>query len=342
MPPFPPVDCCRALQHSLRLEPEAIAAFVAWADGGAPEGDPDTYVAPEVETTELPRVDVTVAMPEPYTPDPLLGTDDTRCFLLDWPEAERRYVTGMSLEPGAPGEVHHALLLVANAAVVPSFEALDALSPEPGWSCPGGVVLGYTGWIGGWSPGWTAREMPDGTGQPVDPGSKLILTVHYSVHDGEPVPDTTAIDLMLADSVDAELTALSVYDPSWLGGLYIPANDADVVETWRQPVGLPWEAYSVNLHMHERGSRGSVSVRHADGTEECLLQIDDWDHSWQGDYLFEEPLQLAPDDELWAECHWDNTASNQVSVDGVREEPHALFWAEDQEMCAAFLTVRWM
>ncbi len=338
MPPWPPADCCRPLQHALDLEPEEIATLVDWAAADTPEGDAADYVAPEIESAALPRVDLSLAMDEAYTPE--AGGDDTRCFLIDWPEDGFSYVTGLGIRPGAPEEVHHALLLIADSVTVPEFEALDELDDGPGWSCPGGVVLGYTGWIGGWSPGWSARELPEGTGQRVDPGSKLILTVHYSTPDGVAEPDQTTIDLMVDDSVDHELAALSVYDPAWLATLDIPAGEPDVVETYASAFGIPWKLLGVNLHMHERGSSGSIGIEHADGSTDCLLQIDDWDHDWQGDYLFAEPVDLAWDDRVWVECHWDNTDGNQRVVGGVAEEPRDLAWAEDQEMCVGFLTAQ--
>ncbi|MEQ1503832.1 MAG: monooxygenase [Myxococcota bacterium] len=342
MPPWPPADCCRPLKDPLGLTPDEVGALAAWADGGAPEGDPASYVPPELPQTGLSRVDRTLEMDEPYTPAPDAGTtDDTRCFLLDWPEDEVRYVTGLGVNPGVPSQVHHALLLIAGPLTVPSFELLDAADSGPGWNCPGGVVWGTSGWIGGWSPGWTAREMPAGTGQKVAPGSKLILTVHYSVADGAPVADRTSVDLRLDDAVSSELTALSVYDPLWLaGGMKIPANEPDVWVSYKSRPLSKKTLVGVNLHMHERGSRGSIGIRHADGTEDCLLQIDDWQHHWQGDYQFAEPIQLAIDDQLWVECHWDNTAANQREVNGAPETPRDLGWAEDEEMCVGFLTAR--
>ncbi|MDP2306262.1 MAG: monooxygenase [Pseudomonadota bacterium] len=341
MPPWPPADCCTPLQHSPSLSPEEIATFQAWAAGGAPEGDPADYVAPAAQEDGLSHVDLSIVMAEPYTPAPPDGTsDDTRCFLLDWPETEPRYVTGLGVRPGVASQVHHALLLTVAPVNVPLFEATDALAPGPGWSCPGGVVLGATGWIGGWSPGWTARELPEGTGQFVEPGSKLLLTVHYSTPEGDVAPDATTVDLQLADEVDHTLTALPVYDPAWLlGDFSIPAGEPDVVETYHGYFGGAWMLLGVNLHMHERGKSGNVGILHADGTSECLLQIDDWDHGWQGDYLFETPVRLAWDDQLYVECHWDNTEGNQRLVDGVREAPRDLVWAEDEEMCVAFVTV---
>jgi hypothetical protein len=342
MPPWPPVDCCRPLQHPLALTNDQIAAFEAWSAGGAPEGEPDDYLAPELPPTGLPRIDLSLTMSEPYTPSPGSGTrDDTRCFLLDWPEDDPSFVTGLGVRPGTPEQVHHALLLVAGPLAVPSLQLQDAASPGPGWSCPGGVVWGATGWIGGWSPGWTARQMPAGTGQRVAPGSKLILTIHYSLPELPGAADRTAVDLMLADEVASELTSLSVYDPLWLtGGMKIEANEPDVMVSHRTRPLKNKLLVGVNLHMHERGSRGSVGIVRGDGSRECLLQIDDWDHEWQGDYLFEEPISLGRSDSLWVECHFDNTAANQKVVDGAPEAPRDLNWAEDEEMCVAFVTAR--
>jgi hypothetical protein len=344
MPPWPPVDCCQPLQHSLALTPDEIAVFAAWAEGGAPEGSPAEYVAPELPETGLPRIDATVSMPEPYTPSPPEGTlDDTRCFLLDLPEAfdEARYVTGLGVRPGVQSQVHHALLLVAGPLAVPGLQVTDQADSGPGWSCPGGLVWGATGWIGGWSPGWTAREMPRGTGQKVEKGSKLILTVHYSVASGEPQPDLTSVDLMLEEEVESELFALSVFDPLWLtGGMRIPSGEPDVMVSHRSYPLQKKTLVGVNLHMHERGSRGSVGIVRADGSKECLLQIDQWEHHWQGDYLLQEPIELGRDDGLWVECHWDNTEGNQRVVGGVPEAPRTLNWAEDEEMCVAFVMAR--
>lgn len=341
MPPWPPASCCRPLQHTLALDPEEIAMLTGWAEAGAPEGDPADYVAPVLPATGLPRVDLSLAMPEPYTPDPKGGTDDTRCFLLDWPVDGVNYVTGLGVRPGVPSQVHHALLVVVGVLAVPELQALDALDDAPGWSCPGGIVWGMTGWVGGWSPGWTAREMPPGTGQKVERGAKLVLTVHYSVTTAAPVEDLTSVDLMLADDVESELSALSVYDPLWLvGGLRIPADDPDVMVSHRSYPLKRKSLVGVNLHMHERGSRGSVGIVHADGSKECLLQIDDWQHEWQGDYLFEEPITLERDDALWVECHWDNRPENQRIVNGIPEPSRTLGWAEDEEMCVAFVTAR--
>ena len=346
MPPWTAASCCQEYSNDFDVSPEEAALLVAWADSGTPEGDPADYVPPEVPSTALPRVDLSLTMEEAFLPSlPADETDASQCFLLDWPEEETRFVTGLGVRPGNASVVHHAIVLIAGPEVVAGFEALDAADPAVGWSCPGGVVFGATGWIGGWSPGWDGQVFPGDLGQEVPAGSKLILSVHYSVVEADPEPDRTTIDLMLAEEVSGGLESISVYDPAWLsGGLVIPKDDPDVVHSYvmTPPPRLDGdrELMAVNLHMHERGSRGQVAIRHADGSTTCLLQIDDWDYDWQADHLFTTPVTLAGDDELLVECHFDNTAANQRIVGGERETPRDLNWAEDEEMCVAYVTAK--
>ncbi len=346
MPPFLAADCCTDYARDFSLTDDQISAVVEWGTGDAEEGDPATYVPPTPRETGLPRVDETITMPEPYTPTLADGeTDVSRCFLLDWPDDADPFVTGLGVVPGNEQIVHHAILLVAGPEVVAGFEALDAADAGPGWTCPGGAVLGYTGWIGGWSPGWDGQEVPEGLGQPVEAGSKLILSVHYSVVEAAPGPDQTTVQLMTAESVEGSLKSFGVYDPAWVsGGMPIPADDPEVVYTYSWQPGLVDRTTSrllaANLHMHERGARGQVGILRADGSTECLLQIDRWDYGWQFDYVFAEPKDLGPDDSLFVECIFDNTAGNQRIVGGQRETPRDLNWAEDEEMCVAFVTAR--
>ena len=317
MPPFKAAACCSEYAQDFSVTDEQIAILGAWVEEGT-EGDPADYVAPEPPMSGLPRVDESIPMPEPYTPTLAAGeTDVSRCFLLDWPDDARRYVTGLNVVPGNASMVHHAILLTAGPDAVDAFQALDVADPGPGWTCPGGVVLGFSGWIGGWSPGWEGQEIPEGLGQEVEGGSKLILTIHYSVAEGTPGSDQTTVELMTADEVAGTLKSYALYDPAWItGGLSVPAGESEVVHTYELLPRVRLERgdtrlLAANLHMHERGSRGQIGVRRADGSTECLLQIDRWDYGWQADYVFAEPKTLGPDDALFVECVFDNTASNQ-------------------------------
>ena len=86
-----------------------------------------------------------------------------------------------------------------------------------------------------------------------------------------------------------------------------------------------------------RSSRGRVAIHRANGSWDCLLDIPKWDYHWASPYLLAAPVEVRPGDLLYVECHWDNTAGNQVPVNGAVPAPRDLHWATDQEMCAGLL-----
>lgn len=343
MPPWKAARCCNEYLHDFSLTPDEIATIDGWIGQGAPEGE---FVdPPPIELPGLSRVDLELAMDEPYLPVPPDGTtDETRCFLIDWPLDETAYVTGFEVVPGAAPLVHHALVLIASPDQAKKLAQVDAEDTRPGWSCPGGIVTEFTGYLGLWTPGYQAVDYPADLGQKMEPGDKIILSVHYSLHElGR--PDQTSLRVKLDDAPTRLRKALSVFSPAWtVGGLDIPAGDSDVEVSYvSDPTqyngGGAYDVYAINIHMHERGSRGLVSILRRDGSTECLLQIDDWDDRWQGDYVFAQPIRLEDGDRLYVECHWDNTEGNQRVLFGTPEKPRDLSWAEDQEMCIAFVTV---
>lgn len=189
--------------------------------------------------------------------------------------------------------------------------------------------------------------MPAGHGHEVKPGYKLILTLHYSTPTdasqlGE---DLTSIDLVVEEEVDAKIRSISVMNAFWpMNGMYIQAGEEDAMFATQfdaNSLYTPGETLTLlgaNLHMHERGVSGVLGIRRADGSDECLLQIDRYDHAWQENYLFSEPIDLLPGDKVYVECHFDNSAENQRVLLGEREEPRDLNWAEDGEMCIGFLS----
>jgi hypothetical protein len=220
---------------------------------------------------------------------------------------------------------------------VQSFRVLDAYVDGAGWSCPGGFLFGVDKYVGGWGPGRDGTVAPEGHGHEVAPGSALLLAMHYARHDGTPfTEDQTTIHLVTEDDIDARLRSVWIYNAWWpLGTMGIPKGQADVRHavsidaTDYYSAGKPITVFSAAFHMHEHGTKGFLGVRRADGSEECLMQIDAWDPNWQADHEFLEPIVLARGDQIFIECRFDNE-------DGDAD----LNWAEDQEMCVAFLTAR--
>jgi hypothetical protein len=344
MPPWPPSSCCNDYLFDRSLTGQEKADLLAWIDQGAPEGEGPARTS-SAALGGLDRVDLMLSMPAPYTPNPRSGTDDLRCFLLDWPFEDRRFVTGINVLPGNVRVVHHVIAYVADGDDLDVFERLDEQDPEPGWDCRGGVGARASGSIGGWAPGFSGVTFPSGLGREVEPGAAIVLNVHYEVLDPDPRPDQTVLQLRVDTAVEREAIAIGVFHPQWLiGGLSIEAGDRDAAYGFSyDPTsifgGKPITIFNANLHMHELGTRTSMAILREGGARECLLQIEEWDYGWQGEYWLSEPARLEPGDQLHVECHWDNGEENQRVIGGQRQAPRDLVFANDGEMCVGFVLV---
>jgi Copper type II ascorbate-dependent monooxygenase, C-terminal domain len=87
--------------------------------------------------------------------------------------------------------------------------------------------------------------------------------------------------------------------------------------------------------MHRFGSKIVVRRISEDQKRECLLEIPKWEFGWEQPYWFAEEKPLGPNDELYIECHFDNSAENQHSG----AAPRDFAWGgNNQDMCVAFLS----
>jgi hypothetical protein len=324
-----------------RLTALQKATMLAWLEQGAPEGDRDDAPAVTEEPIEraLSRVDLTLQIPERYTPQ--IEPDDYRCFVLEWPHQETKYITGIDVAPGNRSLVHHMILYQVQPENAQASRDRDAEDAGPGYTCFGGAG-GVASWLQSYEPGGYAQGIPGNLGFEVRPGSVMILQVHYNTLNGL-AQDQSRVELTLEDSVPRVGRVVLIMQPTWVaGGMPIPAGNPDVMHFFlgrsaslaqNQRYGLYW----VDLHMHQLGSSGRIGIVRATEPDwvEVLLEIPAWDFSWQETYMFREPVVLEPGDELYVECHFDNTAENQIVVNGERLPPRDVNWGDGttDEMC---------
>jgi hypothetical protein len=350
MPPWPPGPGCTDYEHDRSLPDADRATLLAWLDNGAPEGNPsDARSAPPPPAAGLSRVDRTLRLSAPYAP--VQSPDEYRCFLLDWPETEERYITGFNAVPGNPSIVHHVLAFLATPDRVSQFQSLDDADAGPGYRCfggPGGVAQA----LGAWAPGSRGGDFPAGTGLLVPAGSKIILQVHYNLTPGSARVDQTSIEVKLDAAVAKTAFLLPWANPAWVNGQAMPiaAGAPDVVHSFAFAPGPylssitggqipngPFTVYAAALHQHLRGTRSRVEIQRSSGARECVLDIPRWDFHWQGAYGLKSPKRVDRADALSIECHWDNSAQNQPAG----RAPRDLNWGEgtDDEMCLSFLYI---
>ena len=137
MPPWKPSDDCNSYLGDFDLTAAEKDTLLEWIDAGAAEGDPaDAPANPGPGSTTEFAVDLSLRLPEPYTPT--REPDDYRCQLIPWPAQETRYVTGVRVAPDQRAIVHHVIVFVAGPDEVAQYQAYDAAEEGPGYTCYGG------------------------------------------------------------------------------------------------------------------------------------------------------------------------------------------------------------
>jgi Copper type II ascorbate-dependent monooxygenase, C-terminal domain len=351
MPPWHAESGHRRYRYDPSLTTSQIASITRWASLGGPRGNPAQPRPPLPSVApRLSRVDVRTAMRRPYTPRRHPGGDDYRCFVLPWKPDRQTHVTGFNVRPGRPQEVHHIILFVAspwNARTVEAWEARDA---RPGYGCYGGpsatgeTELGF-GFLAGWVPGSFGTDFASGTGIRLQPGSRLVLQVHYNLEGVAAKPDRSVVELKLDDTVQKRAIYAPLVDAGWIispSRFVIPARRKQIVHSFTAEPRRLFELFagdidfsrgfvihSVLHHMHRLGRRGRVTLLRRSGEREVLLAVKGWDFNWQREYHFAEPEQFEPGDRLSIRCEHANQTKRTRT------------WGENSsdEMCIAFLFV---
>ena len=340
MPPWHAARCCTEYHDDASLTDDELATFTRWLDRDAPLGD--ARDAREVKPIGgLSRVDYTAEMSAPFTPAPPSGkTDETRCFLLPWTLERDAYVTGMNPVPGERSLVHHLFLGVLGGDSLDDARELDGKDGRPGFDCARlkGMGLRDLTVLGGSVIG---GDYPDGLGTKVPARSTIMLNVHYSIANAPPKPDRTKIQFRVDDHA-VGYRGMAVANLAWMVGeaMRIPAGEKDAVFFYQYEPTLFTRNKTVALrnvmpHMHAFASKIVVRIVHDDGRRECLLEIPHWHMGWQQPFWFKQPKRLDPGDELYIECHFDNSQENQPNG----RAPRDIGWGgENQDMCAAFMS----
>ncbi|MBL8911886.1 MAG: hypothetical protein JNM17_14430 [Archangium sp.] len=354
MPPFPAKMDCADYSPTTALLADQKALIEKWISEGELEGTPTDFAEFPEAPDRLTRVDLSLPMKEPFTPT--RRPDEYRCFLIDWPFDVPKFITGYELRPGKKDLVHHADIFFLNPVVVPTWQARDDAEAGPGWECYD-IPLGQEGsWIGTYVPGNRGVDFPADTGLKVPVGAKIYIQVHYNLTFAQGAPDVSTLDLRLEDRVKKIAGVMAVSDPNWIiqDTMVIPANQKDVehhfdIEATRFSSlitsnfidGRPLKLYATTMHLHQLGQSTSLTIKRADGSTTCAVDIPKWDFHWQLAYTLKEPIIINPGDQLSVSCTWDNTAANQPVINGQRVMPRTRNWGArtEDEMCVAGIYV---
>jgi hypothetical protein len=327
MPPWfanDPEDCTprHPWRDSAKLSERENVAIHAWVAAGGPEGS--WRELPAVRSTALENPDVVVAPAQPFVSSG--DRDQFVCFLFDPGITAKQWITGSQVTPSATDLVHHVnvyLIGPAGAAGAQSFTGGFGVPKLPCDHPPGAAIQS-------WLPGNPALVLPPKVGIPVDPGTLVLLQLHYHPA-GVGGADSTSVALRFTDEQPEWRFDLGVYGnspgaPNLLPGpgdpdtgpvFMIPATSTDHVESMalahRADLTKELRILSVTPHMHLLGTNLRATVTHWNGETECLIDSG-WDFDWQRTYTYDADLAELPLFDARSvvdlSCRWNNSFSN--------------------------------
>jgi Copper type II ascorbate-dependent monooxygenase, C-terminal domain len=331
MPPWKPTaGVGPKLKHDQSLTRAEIAVLTAWADAGAPQGDLKDLPTPPrfADGWKLGPPDLILEPGEGF-PIPASGPDIYRCFVLPTNLARDSYLEAVDYAAGERGAVHHLIAYIDSTG---QGRQLDDQAPGPGYPIRSGPGFDAPE-LSFWTAGSEAHRLPEGIGIHIPRQSDIVLQIHYHPS-GKAGLDKTRVGLYFARKPVKQALHWNNAS-SYSFQLPAGADNVEVKASWFVPVDV--EVLAVSPHMHLLGRDMHMSVRLPSGRTESLIEIADWDPSWQSAYHFQKPIALAAGSIVNVVAHFDNSAharNPNRPPKLVKVGPNF-----DDEMCVGYIAV---
>ncbi|MBA2302865.1 MAG: thiol-disulfide isomerase [Acidobacteria bacterium] len=316
------------------LSPADKETLTKWANGGAPEGDPqDLPPAPAfTDGWTIGAPDLVLSMPEPYTV-PADGFVEYEYIEIPTNLKEDRWVQAFEVRPGNRAVVHHviatarapqperrpsAFRMGAEMSVPPGqtggpAETEGQQRPKGLSRYPRPRAIGAS--IGGFAPGTAAHVYAPGTALLLRAGSAIVLQMHYTTSGSQQI-DQSRIGLKFAPAPPIEeLRIVALAN----GKLRIPPGDPDYSLSAEMTTTAAVTLRQILPHTHLRGKSWEYAAVYPDGRREVILSVPKYDFNWQTSYVFAEPLKMPKGTKIIAVAHYDNSAANKANPDPRKE-----------------------
>ena len=322
------------------LSQRQIDIITAWAEAGAPEGDPRELPPRQVVDStgwRLGEPDLVVTMPEPFAV-PATGDDIYRYFVIPSELVEDKVVVGVDFQPGDPGVVHHANFFIDYSG---RGRKKDEEDPAPGFSVFGtGGFMDYDGseedsfGIGGWAPGSDPHVLSPGLGMYLPGNGDFIFEVHYHLN-GKATRDRSRMALYFADKpVENYIDGLVIGTQD----LHIPAGEASYRRHVHMDVPAGFTLIDLFPHMHYIGTEVVATATLPDGAKLPLIRIADWDFRWQNVYVYRKPVHLPAGSRIDVWFAFDNSDDNPANPNSPAA-PVKWGWQTEDEMAELWMTI---
>jgi hypothetical protein len=322
------------------LTQQEIDTLVAWADSGAPEGNPKDAPSPK-EWTEgwgISKPDVVFEMPAAFDV-PAGATVDYQYIVVPTNFTEDKWVEMVEARPSSRSVVHHVVIYIREPGnpwlrgeaepgipFVPPKKAQDGKPREDVGGVGSDILTIYT-------PGNLPDMFRPGQAKLIKAGSDLVFQMHYT-SSGKDASDRTSVGIVFAKEAPKErVVTISPTNSRFT----IPAGHPN----YRVPLEFKFANEGTVLsffpHMHLRGKAFEYKFKPAGGSEQMILRVSNYNFNWQLTYRLQSPIRVKPGDVMEIAGYFDNSPNNPYNPDPKAQ----VRWGEQswEEMVVGFIDV---
>jgi mono/diheme cytochrome c family protein len=321
MPPWPVDPAFGKFSNERRLSQSEIDTLVAWAEQGAPEGDPKDAPAPRqfVEGWSIGKPDAVVELPKEFE-IPATGDVPYQYIVVPTGFTKDTWVQAVEIRPGNRAALHHAIAFAREPETLKGTKIGEFLDPvlmakllAPRKNPPpdqfadgvGGDAVGF------YVPGMPAAALQPGQARLLRAGSALMFQLHYTTN-GKPGTDRTRIGFVFAKDPPKEwVRTVNVQNFAFS----IPPREPNYPIEARARLTRDMKIVSFIPHMHLRGKDFEYRAIYPSGESETLLRVPRWDFAWQLVYYLKQPKILPKGTVIEVVGHYDNSPNNPNNPD---------------------------
>ena len=327
MPPWHADAPHGTFENERQLSDAERDTLVRWADGGAPQGDPEDLAAPPryADGWGIGPPDAVFEMSEDYSV-PAQGVVQYEWVYIPTNFAEPKYVQAIEIRPGNRRLVHHVLAYYrakpdAPRAPVLRFDAerqklptrTAGLRARRTDGAPSRLIATY-------APGTNPQVFRPGTAIRLEAGGELELQLHYTAN-GTAGTDRSSVGMIFSkDAAPREVLVSAFFNST----LRLPAGANEVrvdANVAFQENATIWGLFP---HTHLRGKKWEYRIVLPDGSQRMIRSVPRYDFNWQTYYMFREPLQLPKGSQIVSTAWYDNSAANRSNPDPKTD----VFWGD--------------
>ena len=291
MPPWPADRAIGRFANDPSLTDAQIATIAAWADAGAPQGDPaDMPPLPEFpDGWQLGEPDLIVELPEVQIP--ATGRDLFPIPTVAVNMAEDRWIQAVEIRPGNRQVAHHAVLFAGGSGLLQAANPANVLAV--------------------WAVGTPPTIYPEGTGRWLRKNETIATNLHYHPN-GTATADRMRVGFYFGrGELKKEVSTAVAGNVTFAIPPHTPAHELKAVYVADQDI----EVVSFFPHMHLRGRKMTMTATFPDGRREVLLNVPAYDFNWQLFYYPAERITLPRGTRVDVVARYDNSAANRANPD---------------------------